>query len=68
MKRDPRPAPGSNSSNTHTKKTKMTDPMTHGIIALAVLALLCGLRRRRTGRVDANKETLALLENWRSGK
>ena len=46
----------------------MTDPMTHGIIALAVLALLCGMRRRRTGPVDANKETLALLEIWRAGK
>ena len=39
-------------SNTLPKYTLMTDPMTHGIIALAVLALLCGLRRRRTGPSD----------------
>lgn len=53
---------------THSLNTLMTDPKVHVLIALAVLALLCGMRRRRTGPVDANKETLALLENWRAGK
>ena len=39
-------------SNKPINHQPMTDPMTHGIIALAVLALLCGMRRRRTGPSD----------------
>lgn len=31
------------------------EPTTCGIIALGVLALLCGMRRRRTGMGEANR-------------
>lgn len=36
--------------------TKPMEPTTCGLIALAVLALLCGMRRRRTGVGEANRK------------
>ena len=62
-------------SNKTPKITQMTDPTTHGIIALAVLALLCGMRRRRTGpsnksncRTPEDAATLYQIEEWGTGR
>jgi hypothetical protein len=51
----------------------MMEPKTYGIIALAVVALLCGMRRRRTGDgVDRDERGDGVstkgIERWRDGK
>lgn len=54
-------------SNITNNETKPMEPTTCGLIALAVLALLCGMRRRRTGvgMREANRKGAERDAEWK---